>query len=107
MYYCVKNICVFRAEKDSVHVSKLQATSMFKDSRSEAEAQIYKQINVKIDEFFELASYDWMMNEPRLHASEYIMDLIAFLQSTFMSFTNLPVSPITKYQDLFIVEGIM
>ena len=29
--------------------------------------------------------------EPKGHASSYIMDLMAFLQSIFMSFTNLPV----------------
>ncbi|XP_064604031.1 exocyst complex component 6B-like [Liolophura sinensis] len=78
------------AEKDSVHVAKLHGTSMFKDAKNEAEEQIYKQLNNKIDEFLELASYDWLLVDPKGHASGYLMDLIAFLQSTFMSFTNLP-----------------
>ena len=91
------SILCYSAEKDSVHVSKLQGTSMFKDARSEAEEQIYKQINTKIDEFFELASYDWMMHEPKTHASGYIIDLIAFLRATFLSFTNLPVSNSQHY----------
>ncbi|CAE1254170.1 EXOC6 [Acanthosepion pharaonis] len=93
------------AEKDSIHVAKLLGTSMFKDARSEAEEHIYKQLNVKIDEFLDLAlpslgmvnreqttisNYDWMLTESKGHASGYLMDLIAFLQSTFMSFTNLP-----------------
>ncbi|XP_025094033.1 exocyst complex component 6B-like isoform X3 [Pomacea canaliculata] len=79
------------AEKDSVHVAKLHGTSMFKDARSDAEQHIYEQLNAKIDEFIDLAAYDWTLVEPRGHASSYIMDLMAFLQSTFMSFTNLPV----------------
>ena len=37
------------------------------------------------------AAYDWTLMEPKGHASSYIMDLMAFLQSIFMSFTNLPV----------------
>ncbi|CAI9733086.1 exocyst complex component 6B-like isoform X1 [Octopus vulgaris] len=78
------------AEKDSIHVAKLHGTSMFKDARSEAEEYIYKQLNVKIDEFLDLANYDWALMESKGHASGYLMDLIAFLQSTFMSFTNLP-----------------
>ena len=40
-----------------------------------------------------------MMAESKGHASSYIMDLMAFLQSTFMSFTNLPVS----WKILFII----
>ena len=79
------------AEKDSVHVSRLQGTSMFKDARSEAEQQIYKKLNHKIDEFLELADYDLMMSDPEGQASGYISDLIAFLNSTFISFTNLPI----------------
>ncbi|ESO97021.1 hypothetical protein LOTGIDRAFT_115306, partial [Lottia gigantea] len=78
------------AEKDSVHVSRLHGTSMFKDARNDAEQHIYHQLNLKIDEFLELATYDWTITESRGHSSGYIMDLIAFLQSTFMSFTNLP-----------------
>ena len=58
-----------------------------------------------MNEFLELASYDWMLNEPQgkdnfikylCHlslvgfASPWLMDLIAFLKSVFESFTNLP-----------------
>ncbi|XP_070210357.1 exocyst complex component 6B-like [Littorina saxatilis] len=79
------------AEKDSVHIARLHGTSMFKDARSDAEQHIYQQLNKKIDEFMDLAAYDWTLAEPKGHASSYIMDLMAFLQSIFMSFTNLPV----------------
>ncbi|XP_076438800.1 exocyst complex component 6B-like [Babylonia areolata] len=79
------------AEKDSVHVARLHGTSMFKDARSDAEQHIYQQLNAKIDEFMDLAAYDWTLMESKGHPSSYISDLMAFLQSTFMSFTNLPV----------------
>lgn len=69
---------------------KLQGRSMFKDARADAENQIYSQLNQKIDEFLELASYDWLMGESSGIASSYITDLIAFLRSTFEAFTNLP-----------------
>ncbi|KAL8624105.1 hypothetical protein ACOMHN_036108 [Nucella lapillus] len=78
------------AEKDSVHVARLHGTSMFKDARSDAEQHIYQQLNAKIDEFMDLAAYDWVLLESKGHPSSYISDLMAFLQSTFMSFTNLP-----------------
>ncbi|KAK3741298.1 hypothetical protein RRG08_034344 [Elysia crispata] len=78
------------AQKDSVHIARLHGSSMFKDARSDAEQHIYEQLNLKIDEFLDLASYDWNIMESKGQASSYLMDLIAFLQSTFMSFTNLP-----------------
>ncbi|KAJ8316919.1 hypothetical protein KUTeg_004823 [Tegillarca granosa] len=78
------------AQNDSIHIARLHGTSMFKDARSDAEDHIYKQLNDKMDEFLELASYDWLIPEARGHASGYITDLVAFLQSIFMSFTNLP-----------------
>ena len=62
-----------------------------------------------MDQFLELASYDWMLSEPQGKmsgqctdhretdgfyfaglASQWLMDLIAFLKSIFESFTNLP-----------------
>uniref|UniRef100_A0A2C9L9S3 Exocyst complex subunit EXOC6/Sec15 C-terminal domain-containing protein n=1 Tax=Biomphalaria glabrata TaxID=6526 RepID=A0A2C9L9S3_BIOGL len=80
------------AEKDSVHIARLHGSSMFKDARSEAEQQIYQQLNLKIDEFLDLASYDWTISDSKGQASSYLMDLVVFLKSIFMSFTNLPVS---------------
>ena len=80
------------AEKDSVHVASLQGVNTFKDARAEAEQHIYTQLNQKMDDFFELAHYDWVVESLKTNPqpSGYLMDLIAFLQSTFMSFTNLP-----------------
>ncbi|XP_015795974.1 exocyst complex component 6B isoform X2 [Tetranychus urticae] len=73
------------------HLAKLQGSSMFKDARSDAESQIYFLLNQKIDEFFEIAHYDWMLVESSGVASSYIADLIKFLTSTFQAFTNLPL----------------
>ncbi|KAK8388611.1 hypothetical protein O3P69_020538 [Scylla paramamosain] len=72
-------------------LGRLQGKAMFKDIRGEAEEQIYIALRLKIDEFLDLASYDWMLAEPRGMSSSYVLDLIAFLTSTFTAFTNLPV----------------
>jgi hypothetical protein len=64
---------------------------MFKDARAEAEEQIYERLKAKIDDTFELANYEWTLNEPQGRASDYIIDLVEFLQCTFRAFTNLPI----------------
>jgi len=76
--------------QDATHVARLQARSMFKDIRAEGEEYIFKKLVSKMNEFLELASYEWMLSEPQGHASPWLMDLIAFLKSVFESFTNLP-----------------
>ncbi|XP_067380374.1 exocyst complex component 6B isoform X3 [Channa argus] len=78
---------------DTVNAAKLYGTSTFKDARHAAEAQIYTSLNAKIDQFLQLADYDWQASVPgagTLMASDYLIDLIAFLKSTFAVFTNLP-----------------
>lgn len=65
---------------------------MFRVAREDAVRQICEKLRQKLNEFYELESYDWLLVEPTGHASSYISDLIAFLQTTFQSFTNLPVS---------------
>lgn len=80
--------------KNVSHKAELQGKSMFKDARAEAEQQIYERLKAKIDESFDLANYNWTLNEPQGRASDYIIDLVAFLQSTFLVFTNLPVMSI-------------
>lgn len=70
------------------------------DARHAAEGEIYTKLNQKIDEFVQLADYDWTMSEPDGRASGYLMDLINFLRSIFQVFTHLPVS-ITHFQKLY------
>ncbi|XP_061619929.1 exocyst complex component 6B isoform X2 [Phyllopteryx taeniolatus] len=82
---------------DTANATKLYGTSTFKDARHAAEAEIYTGLNAKIDQFLQLADYDWMAGVPSGAAptpSDYLLDLIAFLKSTFSVFTNLPGAPI-------------
>lgn len=65
---------------------------IFQDARHAAEGEIYTKLNQKIDEFIQLADYEWGMAESDGRASGYLMDLINFLRSTFQVFTHLPVS---------------
>lgn len=80
------------ASRELSHVARLQGRTVFRDVRDDAEQQIYEALKRKMDEFMELANYDWLLNEPSGHASSYLLDLIAFLQSTFQAFTNLKVN---------------
>ncbi|KAK7919507.1 hypothetical protein WMY93_010791 [Mugilogobius chulae] len=52
--------------------------------------RLYGLSTFKIDEFIQLADYDWGMAESDGRASGYLMDLINFLRSTFQVFTHLP-----------------
>jgi len=88
----MNNDVLIRASRELSHTARLQGRAVFRDVRSDAEQQIYEALKRKMDEFLELANYDWLLNEPSGHASSYLMDLIAFLHSTFQAFTNLPVS---------------
>uniref|UniRef100_A0A4W4HMD6 Exocyst complex component n=1 Tax=Electrophorus electricus TaxID=8005 RepID=A0A4W4HMD6_ELEEL len=73
-----------------VNATKLYGTSTFKDARHAAEEEIYTNLNLKIDQFLQLADYDWMAAQGGGQASDYLSDLIAFLCSTFSVFTHLP-----------------
>ncbi|KAI5706490.1 hypothetical protein M8J76_006185 [Diaphorina citri] len=65
---------------------------LFRVARDDAERQICEKLKNKLDSFLELENYDWLLVEPQGHASSFITDLIAFLQSIFQSFTNIPSS---------------
>ncbi|XP_072522811.1 exocyst complex component 6 isoform X2 [Salminus brasiliensis] len=75
---------------ETVHTTRLYGLSTFKDARHAAEGEIYTKLNQKIDEFIQLADYEWNMGESDGRASGYLMDLINFLRSTFQVFTHLP-----------------
>ncbi|XP_076856134.1 exocyst complex component 6 isoform X2 [Brachyhypopomus gauderio] len=75
---------------ETVHTTRLYGLSTFKDARHAAEGEIYTKLNQKIDEFIQLADYEWGMGESDGRASGYLMDLINFLRSTFQVFTHLP-----------------
>ncbi|KAG7325571.1 hypothetical protein KOW79_011887 [Hemibagrus wyckioides] len=75
---------------ETIHTTRLYGLSTFKDARHAAEGEIYTKLNQKIDEFIQLADYEWSMVESDGRASGYLMDLINFLRSTFQVFTHLP-----------------
>ncbi|XP_043099795.1 exocyst complex component 6B isoform X2 [Puntigrus tetrazona] len=75
---------------DTINATKLYGTSTFKDARHAAEEEIYTNLNQKIDQFLQLANYDWTAAQGGGQASDYLIDLIAFLCSTFAVFTHLP-----------------
>uniref|UniRef100_A0A914XT61 Exocyst complex component 6 n=1 Tax=Plectus sambesii TaxID=2011161 RepID=A0A914XT61_9BILA len=60
------------------------------DARSEVEQKIDDALRGKIEEFLELSNYDWELANPSGRASDHITDLMTFMQTTFLSFTNLP-----------------
>lgn len=78
-------------ESHSVTAGAIQGQhAMFRVAREDAVRQICEKLKQKLNEFLELESYDWNLVEPKGHASSFISDIIAFLQTTFRSFTNLP-----------------
>lgn len=91
MCVSIYSICIFHY---STHASAVWCV-LFQDARHSAEAEIYTSLNAKIDQFLQLADYDWLVSAQgdNGEASDYLIDLIAFLKSTFSVFTNLPVSP--------------
>lgn len=74
-----------------------QISIISQDARHAAEEEIYTNLNQKIDQFLQLADYDWMTGDLDNKASDYLVDLIAFLRSTFAVFTHLPVSDSCSY----------
>ncbi|CAH1390512.1 unnamed protein product [Nezara viridula] len=85
----VSNITGCRSEL-SLRAGKEAGGHLFGVARDDAEKQICEKLKRKLDEFVELEAYDWLLVEPQGHASSFITDLIAFLNSTFTSFTDLP-----------------
>ncbi|KAJ3333415.1 hypothetical protein HDU76_008439 [Blyttiomyces sp. JEL0837] len=67
----------------------LQATQTFKDLKLSAERRIFELINNKIDEFLQLADYDWISTKPLENPSSYLQDLLNYItllvSSTFAS----------------------
>ncbi|XP_027263253.1 exocyst complex component 6 isoform X1 [Cricetulus griseus] len=82
--------------QETAHTTRLYGLSTFKDARHAAEGEIYTKLNQKIDEFVQLADYDWTMAESDGRASGYLMDLINFLRSIFQVFTHLPTKANTN-----------
>ncbi|KAF9949893.1 hypothetical protein BGZ72_008346 [Mortierella alpina] len=81
-----------RSTSDTTKIS-LQATSLFRETRKNAEKRVSELVNSKIDDILELAEYDWLPAEIQDLHSTYLQELVSFL-SIVMSATlqNLPDS---------------
>ncbi|XP_055919345.1 exocyst complex component 6 [Eupeodes corollae] len=55
----------------------------------EAEREVVRRICSKVDEFFDLSDYNWLLIEPSGNASTYITDMISYLRNTFESFASI------------------
>uniref|UniRef100_A0A4W2CLP7 Exocyst complex component n=1 Tax=Bos indicus x Bos taurus TaxID=30522 RepID=A0A4W2CLP7_BOBOX len=85
------NLLLTRTLSNSLqNVIKRKNIGLTEDARHAAEEEIYTNLNQKIDQFLQLADYDWMTGDLGSKASDYLVDLIAFLRSTFAVFTHLP-----------------
>ncbi|XP_068152468.1 LOW QUALITY PROTEIN: exocyst complex component 6 [Drosophila tropicalis] len=69
------------------NISQTPSATMFHVARQDAEKQVGVRICSKIDEFFELSAYDWLLVEPPGIASAFITDMISYLKSTFDNFS--------------------
>ncbi|EDV20759.1 uncharacterized protein TRIADDRAFT_60734 [Trichoplax adhaerens] len=78
------------AVSDGIHVTRLYGTSTFSDARQKAEDRIYILLNKKLDEFFDLANYDWTATEGRHRPSGYMDDLLAYLRDALSTLISLP-----------------
>ncbi|KAI8801221.1 exocyst complex subunit Sec15-like-domain-containing protein, partial [Cladochytrium replicatum] len=66
----------------------LNARTLFRESRQVSEKRIFELIHNKIDQFFEIAEYDWH-SQP----SSYLQEMVNFLSTVISSnFANLPPS---------------
>ncbi|XP_014744981.1 PREDICTED: exocyst complex component 6B-like [Sturnus vulgaris] len=94
---------ITHVQPQALHTTKLYGTTAFKDARHAAEEEIYTNLNQKIDQFVQLADYDWTAPEAGPRASDFLLDLIAFLRSTFAVFTHLPDS-LFQFGRKFVID---
>lgn len=88
-----------KSNKKSTKLCEVKSTIFYK---TVCLAQIHKICTLILSRPNFLAQYTWDLTESSGRASGYITDLISFLQSTFISFTNLPVK--LKHQRQICLE---
>ncbi|KAJ3188751.1 hypothetical protein HDU85_004465 [Gaertneriomyces sp. JEL0708] len=64
---------------------KLSATKSFRESRVICEKRLFELLNMKIDDFLELADYDWLASSNPHGHSPYLDDLVSFLTGVITS----------------------
>ncbi|KAI9142769.1 exocyst complex subunit Sec15-like-domain-containing protein [Paraphysoderma sedebokerense] len=69
----------------------LQATKTFRDSRKATEKRLFELLNSKVNEFIELANYDFMPTTVNKLPSPYLRDIVNFLTTVmYATLENLP-----------------
>ncbi|KAI9202810.1 exocyst complex subunit Sec15-like-domain-containing protein [Polychytrium aggregatum] len=63
----------------------LQATKTFQETINVAEKRIFELLNTKIDDFLELADYEWEAVESNDSPSPYLLELVNYLTSVITS----------------------
>ncbi|PKC06061.1 exocyst complex subunit Sec15-like protein [Rhizophagus irregularis] len=72
---------------------KLKAAEEFRETSKKAEKRIFELVNSKIDDFLELADYDWVPNSVQAHPSFFLHDMANYLTAVISStLYNLPMS---------------
>ncbi|EEB08699.2 exocyst complex subunit Sec15 [Schizosaccharomyces japonicus yFS275] len=72
---------------ENAQPSSHKATEMLEEishGRKQALHQIFICINHKIDDFVDLAEYDWITTTPRTTVSGYLQEMLAYLQTMYM-----------------------
>lgn len=70
---------------------KLHGATAFKDARTAAEEKIIMELMKKIDDFFEMGDYNWTPAFAASDPSDFILDMLAFIMTTFTSLESMPV----------------
>ncbi|CAG8597920.1 13973_t:CDS:10 [Funneliformis caledonium] len=74
-------------------VIKLRAAEEFRETSKKAEKRIFELVNSKIDDFLELADYDWIPDSIQVHPSFFLHDMVNYLTAVISStLYNLPMS---------------
>lgn len=69
----------------------LKSTDAFKEARKLAEARIFELVNAIVDDFLDIADYDWLTNQRHTEPSSYLTEMINFLKTMVNStLVNLP-----------------
>ncbi|CAG8499507.1 10540_t:CDS:10, partial [Ambispora gerdemannii] len=79
---------------------QLNASNEFHQTRTKAEKRIFELVNSKIDDFLELADYDWAPSVAQSQPSSFLQDMVGFLttviSSTLYNLPDLILSPEVK-----------
>lgn len=70
-------------EHRSLHLGarvSLNSVMTFKNAKANCEKKVFELVNVKIDEFLELADYDWMATAVSKEASSYLNGFTSLMQ---------------------------